>query len=1213
MTTINPSTPFFKWKMAIVTKSTDDWTKWNCEETYERSLFIGIHDDLEKPYAALYLIYKGTVQPAAGNAILADLLALQTTVSNAVQELQSLIAQVNATSASMQELWQKVNVLVVDMEDKLEDMQIQIGKAKAWAEGTDAEVTQLGGTHSSKTWAGIAKQAADLATGAAFPLLEEGDQGKALVVNDACDGYELTTITADAAEYSTNRIVRTAHEQQNWVLKKFRWSQQAYFKAGVVGWVPNGIDPSKPADWDSGDFSGFLFTTCTSKSHCVVQNNIASDSTVTAVQDLAPDDLPLRDYRAHDYFFVVSADGEEVIGFQADEMAQCGMSEHFNDANTPSTFFYVVYCKEGKAFYTKDKGTTWVQCSLPFAYTHSSGYEYLWAWTFGSVISLPGRWASDYGGGDVHSGDRHPYSWLVPPFECCIANGYSEDIGYPGSPARLQAYRFKISKPIAMGTIATRNATVGMLHIYIDGETAGGFTLRFDNADGSRYDLGRNMVNGEDMAICICRGQSEDAWFHLYGFSAGYRPPFGEPPSFFKVAHSTDYPDSAVVRVYPRYTNDYNINALNGCAADSIAMRAQGSALQVFVRTTGGFSADSASDFEGDGSSRWLDISPASAGGENTFTSTNTFKSWTNLEGETRVRNGGYLQGHEAAWFTVPNPSKDKSSEEYPYEAINRGTMTSAIALATTSLEPKNEDASLTPAPSFYGQWTEYTQQTSSGAVTVHVIDKETGLVSGFGANAYCCTTKTLEDLGYDNNANAEIVIRFKSNVADSSEYSLFSCMGSGGSLQNFGMYNGGYGSYAGSNHVFGGTVNANVWTFVRFKMVDGLCTVEYLEDAAEAYTLSTLPATGWTKCPNTANINGFQNGELRLGHNTQDGYEFPGTIDLKNTRIRIGGITVWNGPGLVQPFTGVIETVGSSVILDEATGVASNFNATSYLKFVAPSTGAYSFDFIMRVKTAATGLNPLLAYDSTDGTVAVTDMGLNTGRPYTYQNGQTDLGTTDAVNDGEWAWVRFKKSSSSTDGYVLKDPSGQYTLANLPDISQWDKAPNSGSLEIIENKVLCIGKNFHEDADTATYFHGSIDLYNTKLMVGDAAYYDGSTLVPTAYETQGIHQQSACLVNPNVLVRRFESNGKTYMELDGTFSGTVAADNTITIDAKAYSFKGTLISLQAMPLGTGTVTVNYNSTTAADLENGTITLRTSIAAGETFSVSLHCVIAQGA
>ena len=1195
MTTINPSTPFFKWKMAIVTKSTDDWTKWNCDETYERSLFIGIHDDLEKPYAALYLIYNGTVQPAAGNAILADLLALQTTVNNAVQELQALIDQVNATSASMQELWQKVNALVVDMEDKLEDMQIQIGKAKAWAEGTDAEVGALGGTHSSKTWAGIAKQAADLATGAAFPILEDGDQGKALVVNDACDGYELTTITADAAEYSTNRIVRTAHEQQQVVRKYYSYSAQIYIKAGVVGWVPNG----GPGYKGFGTLDKLVLTPTPAAPQTVILNDIASDSTVTASQDLAPDDLPVRKYWNNDtgavWLFVVAADGSEIVGFQFSETARTPLA---NITTVPSQYYCTFDVTTGKVWYTKDTGATWTQCSLPFMRAQWRTYnnkkmDYV---TFGSVLST------------YFKGDADLYYWLVPPFDCCMAAGGNTARGV-GVDTQPQMRRFKVSAPMFLDRQpqhTTENYGNKLcLWVATNGDVVGGDIVHVavTSEVGYSAEEGSVAVNGflRQAAIEIACCPNKD-WWGIFGGDFSYsNPMIGRTPDYIQTVPGYAFGASDTVRC----VRGSHTKALSDAGAGTIVME-NDNGLRVYAAPS------DMNRCAENWRQQWIDISPASAKTENEFTGSNTFKSWTDFEGETRVRNGGYLQGHEASWFTVPNPSRNKNSEEYPYEAINRGTMTSAIALATSALEPKNEDASLTPAPSFYGQWAEYTQQTSSGAVTAHVIDKETGLVSGFGPNAYCYTAKTLEDLGYDNNANAEIVMRFKSNVANSSEYSLFSCMGSGGALQNFGMYNGGYGSYYGGNHAFGGKVNANVWTFVRFKMVDGLCTVEYLEDATAQYTLSTLPTTGWTQCPNTANIDGFRNGELRLGHNTQDGYEFPGTIDLKNTRIRIGGITVWNGPGLTQPFAGVIETVGSSVVLDDSTGIASNFDVTSYLKFVAPSTGAYSFDFIMRVKITATGLNPLLAYDSTGGTVAVTDMGLNAGRPYTHQNGQVDLGTADAVNDGEWAWVRFKKSGSSTDGYVLKDPSAQYTLANLPDISQWDKATNSGSLELADNKVLCIGKNFREDADTATYFHGSIDLYNTKLTVGDTAYYDGSTLVQKAYETQGIHQQSACLVNPNVLVRRFESNGKTYMELDGTFSGTVAADNTISIDTKAYSFKGTLISLQAMSLGTGSVTVNYNSTTAADLENGAITLRTSIAAGEAFSVSLHCVIAQG-
>lgn len=1196
MTTVNPSTPFFKWKMAIVTKSTDDWTKWNCDETYERSLFIGIHDDLEKPYAALYLIYKGTVQPAAGNAILADLLALQNTVNNAVQELQALIDQVNATSASMQELWQKVNVLVAEMEDKLEDMQVQIVKAKAWAEGTDAEVTPLGGTHSAKTWAGIAKQAADRATGAAFPTLEEGDQGKALVVNDACNGYELTTITADAAEYSTNRIVRTAHEQQQLVCKYYSYSAQIYIKAGVVGWVPNG----GPEYEGVNTMDKIVLTPTPAAPQTVILNDIASDTTVTAVQDLAPDDLPARKYWENDtgavWLFVVAADGSEIMGFKFSETARTSLA---SITTTPSKYYCTFDTTTGKVWYTKDAGTTWTQCSLPFMRAQWRGYnscrmDYV---TFGSVLST------------YFNGDTNLFYWLVPPFDCCMASGTATDVSFQGIDQQPQMYRLKMSSPMFLGRrpdYTTNNyGNKLFLRVVQSGGVAGGNRLIVGTDDYAAYTADRNKLDmngylGTGIEIACCPNAS---WWGTHGGDFSYgNPMFGRTPDRIATLAGYAFGAADTVRCVLT-TGSTGTNALADAMQGTIVME-NNDGLRVYVAPA------KPNRCAENWRKTWYDISPASRGATNTFTATNTFKSWTNLEGKTAVRNGGYLSGHGASWFTVPNPSKSKNSEEYPYEAINRGTMTSAIALATSASEPRNEDGSLAPAPSYYSQWTEYMQQTSSGAATVHVIDKDTGIVSGFGANAYCYTAKTLEELGYDGNANADIILRFKATKQDNSEYSLFSCMGSSGQLQNFGMYRGGYGSYYGSNAYFGGTVNANVWTYVHFKMVDGLCTVEYLEDASEAYTLSTLPTSGWTQCQNTAHISGFRNGELRLGHNTQDGYEFPGSIDLKNSRIKIGGITVWNGAGLVQPFAGVIETVGSSVTLDEVTGVASNFNVTSYLKFVAPSTYAYDFDFIMRVKTTDAGLNPLLAYDTTAGTVAVTDMGLNAGKPYTFQNIQMNLNTTDAVNDGEWAWVRFKKNTSGTDGYVLKDPNWQYTLANLPDISQWDKAPDGGSLELASAKVLCIGKNFREDG--ATSFSGSIDLYNTKLTVGDAVYYDGSTLVQKAYETQGIHQQSACLVNPTVLVRRFESNGKTYMELDGTFSGTVAADNTISIDAKAYSFKGTLISLQAMSLGTGTVTVNYNSTTAADLENGTITLRTSIASGEAFSVSLHCVIQQG-
>lgn len=945
---VNPSTPFFKWKMAIVTKSTDDWTKWNCDETYERSLFIGIHDDLEKPYAALYLIYKGTVQPAAGNAVLADLLALQTTVNNAVQELQALIDQVNATSASMQELWQKVNVLVAEMEDKLEDMQVQIGKAKAWAEGTDAEVGALGGTHSSKTWAGIAKQAADQATGAAFPILEEGDQGKALVVNDTADGYVVSAISSSGGYGNANLSADVLEGG-------FSYSDgiDRYFV------VPEGTEGILVDGYDSAG------------------RPRVSDSTMVLK-------YPDRALKPDKGFWYLTDQGDGTV------RATWARPQYTFIGARPidGSYGYWLDTANGKFWRIGSDGQLY-KASAPIGYMGEDGY-YMPFDSFSVMQNASG----------ISYVLRHPRLRLQFPWGSGKAGQY------------------------AHGTEIPANFVYGTWH-----------TAWALPADITSYAY-----------ILLCQAMREDTDYIEGSNQLGFD------------AYNNLYKGSTVA------IQDRPIMYLGCWGLSSVfpqAVACTGGSLPVinFVRKVQNWQSSTASDFT----------------------------PWQTIE---LVRDGKPTLGQyqRALYGKV---FFDIDSEKYyraQYATVGEGCVP-------------------------YG--TPFTNTTYWKDITPPKTDKT-------------------------NNWTAEQAFQ-------------------------------------------------EAW-------FHGAVTLSSDVDASEA-TSVFVPDF---KYPTSNPVSLVEAVNRKMLNNTLASKE-----DL-NVGVSL------SEPSTTSPFAGVIETVGSSVTLDNATGIASGFDASSYLKFVAPSTEAYGFDFIMRVKTTDAGLNPLLAYDSTGGTVAVTDMGLNAGKPYTFQNAQMNLNTTNAVNNGEWAWVRFKKASSGTDGYVLKDPSGQYTLANLPDISQWDKAPDGGSLELAGNKVLCIGKNFREDASQVSYFHGSIDLYNTKLTVGDAVYYDGSTLVQAAYETQGIHQQSACLVNPTVLVRRFESNGKTYMELDGTFSGTVAADNTITIDAKAYSFKGTLISLQAMSLGTGTVTVNYNSTTAADLENGTITLRTSIAAGEAFSVSLHCIIAQG-
>lgn len=990
MTTINPSTPFFKWKMAIVTKTTDDWTLWNCDETYERTLFIGIHDDLEQPYAALYLIYKGTVQPAAGNAILADLLALQTSVNTALQELQALIDQVNATSASMQELWQKVNNLVVDMEDKLEAMQEQIAKARVWAEGTDAEVTELGGQHSSKTWAGIAKQAADLATGAAFPILEDGDQGKALVVNDAADGYELTAITADAAEYSANRIVRTAHEQQNLVCKYYSYSAQIYIKAGVVGWVPNGGEGYEGVN----TMDKIVLTPTPVAPQTVIMNDIASDSTVTAAQDLAPNDLPVRDYWAlgdnKSILFTVASDGSEIVGFAFDETAWVRKDSL---TSVPRQFYYIFDPSTGKAWYTKDTGATWVQCSLPFMrfwFTQYANRDAAYA-AFGSVLMT------------YFKGTDNLYYWLVPPFDCCMAMGGTMPEGV-GVDIRPQMRRLKVTAPMFLGrqpdfTTDNYGNKLG-LWISTTGDVVGGETIRTLLDSSAVYDAEPGKARFDDVArpaaieVACCPNHD---WWGTHGGDYTYsNPMIGRSPDYIQTAPGYAFGATDIVRSVRSSTT----KALSDAAIGTIVME-NNNGLRVYAAYR---------DMDrcaGNWRKQWLDISPAAPGASNTFTATNTFKSWTYFEGETYVRNGGYMQAQGASYFLVPDFSRAEDSEEARYEAVNRKTLQDSLA----TREPINTGVSLsTPSSS---------------------------------------------------------------------------------------------------------------------------------------------------------------------------------------------------------PFAGKISVVGSAT-LDDATGIATGFSTGSYLKFETAALDGHGYDMIFRVmQNGSSGRGAILSWDSSDGNIANTEAGLQDTTPYTFQNTQTLCTVSPTLAANAWNWVRFKKSSSSVDVYVLADSAGQYTLDTLPALDSWVHSDTTGYLDLPSaGRTLYIGRSF---VDSSYYLHGSIDMYNTRITLGDTLWYDGAALAPKSYSTVGTHQQSTGRIADGVILRRFEANDKTYMELDGMFTGTVAADNTISISTSAYGFKGTLISLQATPLGTGSVTVNYNSTTATDMENGTITLRTSIAAGETFGISLHCVIEQSA
>ena len=800
---VNPSTPFLKWKMAIVTKSIDDWTLWNCDEKYERTLFIGVHDDLEVPYAALYVIYKGKAQPAAGNAIIADLASMQTSISTALQELQSLIDQVNATSASMQELWQNVNNIAVELEEKLEAMQAQLDKARAWAEGTDAEVVPLGGTHSAKTWAGIAKQAADQATGGSFPELHDGDQGKALLVNSTADGYVVQSIITET-------------------------------------------DTTKNYTW-----------TGTNK-------------------------------------------------------------------------------------YTK---RLWAQGGL--------------------------------------------------------------------------------------------------------------------NVEGSGFD--------------------------------------------------------ATLATYSLVAANY-----------------------------------------------------------------------------------AYSEEHPA----------------HKFEIVNVKNLNAKVTAALTTAEPVNTGVELLPAASTWDFWTENTPGTTT-------LNKVTGIVSGCTASNYTRSAKTLAELGVPaDTKNAEIIMRFKHTNARGAPsllrfmdepnelYAYNITYAYNGVIGIFGYYNYKYGGSS-KDYPYNGPIAADTWGYIKIKFANGIPTVSYLADASGAYSVDALPDTGWTDMPSNEGKKeyaGIPTTVMAIGREPSDGTGVL-DIDLRNTKLTFGSVTVWDGSTVAaDPFADAVTAVGS-VLLNGTTGTASGFDANSYLQLVSSSpSGNDIYDMTFRVMQDGTsGRGAILSFS--DGPW---ELGLQDTQPYgAFRSNTTALPVTPTPAANVWNWVRFVRGPDSTNSYktiayVLPDPGNTYTLDTLPDLAEWHESSASAEVIYVAGRTIYIGRS---TANSSDYFKGSIDMFNTRLSMGGVLLYDGAACTPKEYETQGMHNQSAGRIANNVMVRRFEANGIVYMELDGMFEGTVAADSTITIHTKNYGFKGVLISVQAMALGTGSVTVNYNTTTAADMAKGIITLRTSLGSSEAYKVSVHCVI----
>ena len=142
----NPSKAYFKWKMPVIAKSEDDWNFWNTEEKYNRTMFIGYNDTTTPHVASLFMIVDGKATQAVGDDVIARISKMETDVAEALNDIQELINTANEQQQTIMQLQQQVQAVLLEVQGYVED-------AHTWAEGSDADVAELGGEHSAKGWA----------------------------------------------------------------------------------------------------------------------------------------------------------------------------------------------------------------------------------------------------------------------------------------------------------------------------------------------------------------------------------------------------------------------------------------------------------------------------------------------------------------------------------------------------------------------------------------------------------------------------------------------------------------------------------------------------------------------------------------------------------------------------------------------------------------------------------------------------------------------------------------------------------------------------------------------------------------------------------------------------------------------------------------------------------------------------------------------------
>ena len=210
--TRNPSRKYFKRNQPYFYKSADNWEKWDTDESYDRTFFIGIDDsNPEDIDVALYMIWGGKAVAAVGTKMLNTVSGvvdtarlLEAEIQSILEEVQGLATAVAQSQIDIEDAIIKMNALVDRCEGILEGAEAARDLAKDWANKMNGTVD--GTEYSAKYYANEAKNSETAAAGSASNASASATTAIEQATAAGMSAEQASTSASTAASYAA-----TAH------------------------------------------------------------------------------------------------------------------------------------------------------------------------------------------------------------------------------------------------------------------------------------------------------------------------------------------------------------------------------------------------------------------------------------------------------------------------------------------------------------------------------------------------------------------------------------------------------------------------------------------------------------------------------------------------------------------------------------------------------------------------------------------------------------------------------------------------------------------------------------------------------------------------------------------------------------------------------------------------------------------------------------------